>query len=205
MPGSRIQVLVITTDALSRLGLATTLRDHAQITVLPETSRQDDPDVAVLAPGWLTETVPAELWARVPDVPTVLVSDHASDQAADRTGDLTALAARRVVSVVPRHCPPAELARRVVAAAALAGADQEQTLAALRLEQRPVGPAQAELSQRELTVLRLLADGLRIEDIAGELACSERTVRNIVYGLVRRLNLRNQAHAVAYAVRTGLV
>ncbi|OLF05636.1 hypothetical protein BLA60_35795 [Actinophytocola xinjiangensis] len=201
MPGSRIQVLVVTTDALSRLGLTTTLRHHAEIVVLPEGTRHDDPDVAVLAPGWLSEDVPAELWARVPDVPTVLVSTSA----AERAGDLGALAARRVVSVVPRHCPPAELAQRVIAAAALAGADEERTLAALRHALPRPAPGRPELSQRERIVLRRLADGLRIEDIAGELACSERTVRNVVYGLARRLNLRNQAHVVAYAVRTGLV
>lgn len=205
MPGSRIQVLVVTTDALSRLGLATTLRDHARIAVLPEGYRHGDPDVAVLAPGWLSEDIPTELWARIPDVPTVLVSTSAAEQVRARTGELTALAARRVVSVVPRHCPPTELADRVVAAAALAGADRERTLAALRHALPTPAPGRPELSQRELTVLRRLADGRRIEDIADELACSERTVRNVVYGLARRLNLRNQAHVVAYAVRTGLV
>jgi DNA-binding NarL/FixJ family response regulator len=194
----RIRVLVVTTDELTRIGLAASLRANVELDVLPEGSGNDrDPDVAVLAPGASAGEIPAALWARVPDVPTVLVADH--------TVDPVALTAHGVVAVVPRRCPPDELAGRVVAAAALTDADPEQILAVLRRETRPADRASTEVSQRELTVLRMLAEGRRIEDIACELACSERTVRNTVYALVRRLNLRNQAHAVAYAVRAGLV
>jgi DNA-binding NarL/FixJ family response regulator len=63
----------------------------------------------------------------------------------------------------------------------------------------------AELSQREAQVLRLLADGLDTGEIAEKLIYSERTVKNVLHNLLNRLNLRNRAHAVAYALRQGLV
>jgi DNA-binding NarL/FixJ family response regulator len=61
------------------------------------------------------------------------------------------------------------------------------------------------LSQRELRVLRLLADGYTTSEIAIELAYSERTIKNAIQALTARLHLRNRSHAVAYAVRQGLI
>jgi DNA-binding NarL/FixJ family response regulator len=61
------------------------------------------------------------------------------------------------------------------------------------------------LTQRELRVLRLLADGYTTSEIAAELAYSERTIKNAIQALTARLQLRNRSHAVAYAVRQGLI
>ncbi|HEX7305450.1 response regulator transcription factor [Lentzea sp.] len=61
------------------------------------------------------------------------------------------------------------------------------------------------LSQRETEVLRLLADGLDTAEIAERLIYSERTVKNILHSLLNRLELRNRAHAVAYALRHGII
>src|SRR5262245_10749288 len=61
------------------------------------------------------------------------------------------------------------------------------------------------LSTRECDVLRLLANGLDTGAIAFELNYSERTVKNVLYGVMRRLGLKNRAHAVAYALRTGAI
>ncbi|WP_406841642.1 LuxR C-terminal-related transcriptional regulator (plasmid) [Streptomyces sp. AHU1] len=59
------------------------------------------------------------------------------------------------------------------------------------------------LEGREIDVLRLLADGLDTTEIAHKLNYSERTIKNIVSAVTRRLNLRNRTHAVAYALRVG--
>lgn len=64
-------------------------------------------------------------------------------------------------------------------------------------------PATSSLSAREVSVLRLMADGLTTGEIAGLLRYSERTVKNIVYTITSRLELNNRAHAVAYAIRAG--
>lgn len=61
------------------------------------------------------------------------------------------------------------------------------------------------LSQRETEMIRLLADGLDTSEIAVKLIYSERTVKNTLHALLSRLNLRNRAHAVAYALQHGLI
>jgi DNA-binding NarL/FixJ family response regulator len=61
------------------------------------------------------------------------------------------------------------------------------------------------LSDRERQVLRLVADGHSTGEIARALAYSERTIKNAIHDLVTRLQLRNRAHAVAFAVREGLI
>jgi DNA-binding NarL/FixJ family response regulator len=67
----------------------------------------------------------------------------------------------------------------------------------------PHGLTIAGLYAREVDVLRLLAEGMDLGEIAGRLSCSERTVRNIIHGVLSRLKLRNRVHAVAYALRNG--
>jgi DNA-binding NarL/FixJ family response regulator len=59
------------------------------------------------------------------------------------------------------------------------------------------------LSAREVDVLKLVAEGFDTREIAGKLCYSERTVKNVLHGLMLRLRLRNRAHAVAYAARHG--
>jgi DNA-binding NarL/FixJ family response regulator len=61
------------------------------------------------------------------------------------------------------------------------------------------------LTEREVDVLRLLADGRDTAEIADELAFSERTVKKDIQNLTSRLQLRNRSHAVAYALREGLI
>lgn len=61
------------------------------------------------------------------------------------------------------------------------------------------------LSEREVRVLRLLADGMDTAEVGRELFYSERTVKNIVHDITSRLELRNRTHAVAYAIRQGLI
>lgn len=61
------------------------------------------------------------------------------------------------------------------------------------------------LTTRQVAVLRLMADGLGNAAIAGTLSCSEHTVKNVIYELMSRLQARNRAHAVASAVRRGLI
>jgi DNA-binding NarL/FixJ family response regulator len=63
----------------------------------------------------------------------------------------------------------------------------------------------AGLSDREIQVLKLVADGLDTRDIAVALNYSERTVKNVLHDVTSRLQLRNRSHAVAYAIREGLI
>jgi DNA-binding NarL/FixJ family response regulator len=54
-------------------------------------------------------------------------------------------------------------------------------------------------------VLRLVAEGFDTAHIAMQLSYSERTVKNVLHDLTTRLQLRNRSHAVAYALREGLI
>lgn len=69
----------------------------------------------------------------------------------------------------------------------------------------PRGLTMQGLTSREAQVLRLIAEGRETREIAAELSYSERTVKNVLHGLTTRLHLRNRTHAVAYALRQGLI
>jgi DNA-binding NarL/FixJ family response regulator len=69
----------------------------------------------------------------------------------------------------------------------------------------PRGLSHNGLSDRETQVLRLVADGKDTQEIARELSYSERTVKNVLHDVTSRLQLRNRSHAVAYALRAGLI
>jgi DNA-binding NarL/FixJ family response regulator len=69
----------------------------------------------------------------------------------------------------------------------------------------PRGLTFAGLTDRETKVLRLVADGFDTSEIANTLAYSERTVKNVIHDVTARLQLRNRSHAVAYALRAGLI
>jgi DNA-binding NarL/FixJ family response regulator len=69
----------------------------------------------------------------------------------------------------------------------------------------PRGLTLSTLSAREIEMLRLIAEGLDTGEIAAKMSYSERTVKNVLYELTTRLQLRNRAHAVGYAMRNGLI
>lgn len=69
----------------------------------------------------------------------------------------------------------------------------------------PRGLTSSGLQAREVDVLRLASEGLTVPEIARKLSYSERTVKNIFHGVIKRLNLRNRTQVVSYAIRAGLI
>ncbi len=69
----------------------------------------------------------------------------------------------------------------------------------------PRGLSFTGLTDREVRVLKLLAEGFDTNEVGHQLFLSERTVKNIVHDVTSRLNLRNRTHAVAYALKQGLI
>ena len=62
-----------------------------------------------------------------------------------------------------------------------------------------------ELSERELEVLRLIANGKDNAQIARELFISPKTVKNHISNILMKLQIENRIQAAVYAVRSGLV
>lgn len=71
-------------------------------------------------------------------------------------------------------------------------------------ESRQALPSPAELTEREMDVLRALARGLTNQEIADALAISTFTVRSHVRSILSKLNLSNRTQAAMYAVGIGL-
>ncbi len=63
----------------------------------------------------------------------------------------------------------------------------------------------SELSERELEVLRLIADGLNNTEIAERLVISEHTVKRHVSNILSKLHLADRTQAAVYAWREGVV
>ena len=69
----------------------------------------------------------------------------------------------------------------------------------------PSESAIGDLSERELQVLRLIADGLDNTQIAADLVISPKTVKNHISNILMKLQMENRIQAAVYAVRCGIV
>jgi DNA-binding NarL/FixJ family response regulator len=63
----------------------------------------------------------------------------------------------------------------------------------------------AELSDREIEVLKLIANGKDNAEIAGELHISPKTVKNHISNILMKLQIDNRIQAAVYAVKSGIV
>jgi two-component system NarL family response regulator len=75
------------------------------------------------------------------------------------------------------------------------------------MSQRGADPKQlgAKLTDREMQVLRLVAQGLNNKDIADQLFISENTVKNHIRNILDKLHLHSRMEAVVYAVKEKLL
>jgi DNA-binding NarL/FixJ family response regulator len=205
----RIQISIAAPDPVARAGIVSQLRGLQEVTLVGDE-----------APG--------------PDVVSIVVVDDVDEQTARAIGALRRRGAERLVLVAARiddgglllaveagatgilrraEVTPQSLLRAVRASAAGEGSVPPDLLGRLlgqlgRLNRqvlRPRGLRLAGLSEREIQVLKLLAEGNDTAEIGRTLFYSERTVKNIVHDITSRLELRNRTHAVAYAMRQGLI
>lgn len=209
VPRERLAVTIATADPLSRAGLAAQLQGQPTFEVVEDL----DPaaaGVVVVVADEVDEATTREIRAlrgaghqRI--VLLVARVDDASLLAAVEAG---------VSGVVRRsQATSAHLATAICSAAAGEGTLPPDLLGRLMLQvgrlQRqvlhPRGLTFAGLTEREVAVLRLLADGMDTAEVGRRLYFSERTVKNVIHDVTSRLDLRNRTHAVAYAIRQGLI
>lgn len=206
-----ISVAVLAGDPITGEGAAAFLSSRPGIKVLP-VDRRHEAEVVLILVARVTEE--ALEWMREAadgarrEVRFVLVGDGV------RGPEVLRALTHGLVSVIPRQ--EADFGRILRAVQAVRAdrlempdvalgwlVDQVRTIQSEVLE--PLGVTPAGLEAREADVLRLLADGLGTPEIAARLNYSERTVKNIIHGVLTRWQLRNRAHAVAFALRSGAI
>ncbi|WP_018680174.1 helix-turn-helix transcriptional regulator [Actinokineospora enzanensis] len=204
----QIKIAVHSPDPLTRTGVAGSLGGRAEIVV--QSAQAADTDVLVVAEDRFTAGVAAVLRrsAALFGTPVVLVADGITE------AELLTAVECRVVGVVPRSAAVGDHLTRTVLAAVRGGGVLpanlvRQLLTHVEQMQRevlaPLGLGSTGLTSREIAVLRLMADGCDTAEIADRLSYSERMIKNVIHGLTTRLNLRNRPHAVAYALRSGII
>lgn len=204
-----VRVVIHSPDQLTRIGLACALSMGGSVQVLGP--RDPGRAQVLLYATTRFESASATRLRREAvelDVPVVLVVDDLEE------GDMLTAVRCGVVAVMLRSTMSVDRLTECVVGAAAGGAmlpsdalgsllGQVRNLWEGLVEQR--GLNELGLSQRELDVLRLLADGHDTSEISDKLAYSERTIKNILSTVLSRLGLRNRTHAVAIAIRSGLV
>ncbi|WIX98175.1 response regulator transcription factor [Amycolatopsis mongoliensis] len=204
-----VHVAVWTADPIMHAGLTSFLRTRTELVVV-EPGELAGQGVLVAHIDRMTPQVVAELrgdgaQARVPKV---LLAGELGEN------DILTAVECRVVAVLPRARTSGDsLVEAVLSVVPGRGLLPAELLGQLldsvrQLQSEPpasCGPGSAGLTPREVDVLRLMAEGCDTAEIADKLCYSERTVKNTVYGLTNRLNLRNRPHAVAYAMRAGVI
>jgi len=212
-----IRVLVVDDQQLVRTGLRAVLteggvevvgecEDGAQAV---EAVRRLRPDVVLMDVRMRGMNGP-EATRRIrelPDGPPVLALTTFDD---DDTlqGSLTAGAAGFLL----KDAPGEEIIRATRSVAAGAGwldpAVAERVLRVYRgrVGSRREGASQlAQLTPRELEVLKLIAQGMSNDEIAGRLFLSEATVKTHINRLLSKLEVRDRAQAIVFAYQQGIV
>jgi DNA-binding NarL/FixJ family response regulator len=200
-----VRVAVVAADPFVRTGILTELRDKPGVQLLdPREDSRPEVVVAVAEPGRDL----GELVSKAAGAKLVLIADQA------RPAELWAAVEHGLVVLVPRaEAGTARLLQAISDAHAGRGDLPPEQLGPLlhglsRLHHDVLAPRELTLSglaRREADVLRLLAEGMDTAEIAAEMTYSERTVKNILHNLLSRLGLRNRTHAVAYALREGMI
>jgi DNA-binding NarL/FixJ family response regulator len=205
----RIAVRITAADPVSQAGIDGQLRYRPEVRLLPDDARAEA-DVTIIVADEVDDAALSMI--RTPQrnggSRVVLVAARLDD------GGLLAAVEAGVCGLVRRSEATPERLVAVVRAALAGDGSMPPDLLGRLLDQvgslqrqllEPRGLSFNGLTHREVQVLGLVADGFSTREIAERLAYSERTIKNVIHDLTTRLQLRNRAHAVAYAVRRGLI
>jgi two-component system invasion response regulator UvrY len=208
-----IRVLVADDHAVVRCGVVQTLDEARDMVAAGEAStgrqvlhkvQEDDYDVLLLdisMPDGSGLEVLHELRSLRPELRILILSMYPERHYAVRA--LKAGAA----GYLTKESAPDELVaavRRVAQGGRYITQSLAEELAAGLVGEMAEAPAES-LSDREYQVMRLLATGKTISEIAEELALSAKTVSTYRARILDKLNLRNTAEIIRYAFEQGLI
>ncbi len=211
----KITVLIVDDHALVRQGVRAFLETQPDLTMVGDAengeqavrlAEQHVPDVVLMdlvMPGMDGVEATRQIKRASPRTQVVVLTSYHDDEhifPAIRAGAL---------SYVLKDLGPRELAE--VARKAARGEAVLHARVAARVIQELQGPRPdqpnpfVELSDRELQVLRLIADGLANTEIAARLVLSEKTVKGHVSNILGKLHLVGRTQAAVLAWREGIM
>ena len=215
-----VRVLLVDDQALFREALATLLAVHDGVEVVGEAGNGDEalrraaelaPDVVLMDLRMpVLDGIGATRRLRVehPEIRVIALTTFDDDEdvfAALRAGAvgylLKDVSSARLVEAVHAAARGESVLQPSVAAKVVARFAQLPDTAQ---QERPQ-PLVVPLSDRELDVLRLLADGRSNREIAGELFLAEGTVKNHVTNVLAKLGARDRTQAALRARALGLL
>jgi len=206
--GGRVKILLVEDHAIVRAGLRRLLAalpaDIAECASGKEAMallRGPAPDVVILdlnLPGIGGLELLRRLLAESPALRVLVLTMHAEPLYAARALDAGAK------GFVSKNATPDELltaVRRIARGGRYVEAEIAQELA---VQPIAVGDPLASLSERDLEILRLLAQGSSLAEIAAGLAISYKTVANTCTQIKTKLGVARAADLVRVAIRLGL-
>jgi len=213
-----IQVMLVDDQEMVRSGLAMLLNSQADIEVVAESEggaqavdrcRATRPTVLVAdvrLPGPSGLEIARDCLAENPGLHVLMLTSYDDSDSVLRAVQIGAAGFMLKTAAAQSLC----MAVRAVAAGQgwLEPLVTRPLLASMAGRIPPVGSpgkALADLSARELDVLRLTAEGLTNAEIAAELVIAESTVKSHIGRLLQRLNARDRVQIVIIAHQQGLV
>ena len=208
-----IRIIIADDHAAIRRGVKDILADEADMEIGAEAStaqelldlvRKQPWDAVVLdisLPGRSGLEVLGELKQERPSLPVLVHTMHSEDQFAVRA--LRAGAA----GYLTKDSPPAELVkalRKIVAGGKYVGQSLAEKLAVNVDANMDRAPHEA-LSDREFQVLRLLASGKTVSEIADELSLSVKTISTYRSRILDKMKMKNNAELMRYALQHKVV
>ena len=204
-----LAVFIATDDPLSRAGIEAQLRSERSIRLVSSPAEEDSVSAIVVAESVDSEVVALLRRLRSEGVgSSVLVVTRLDD-----AGILLAVENGVAGLLCRAEATTKAIVRTLHAVASGEGALPADLLGRFmdqvgRLQRRVLAPRGLNfsgLSDREVAVLSLLAQGHDTAEVGRRLFYSDRTVKNIVHDVTSRFDLHNRTHAVAFAIREGYI
>ena len=210
-----LRILIVDDHEVVRLGLRALLDRHPDFTVVDEagTAREalqkallHRPDVVVMdirLPGRSGIDACRDILSQLPDTRVIMLTSYAEDELLFDAIEAGAC------GYVLKQIGTDDLVRAIEAVgrgeALLDPSVTRRVLERVReAARRDEAAAFAELTDQELRVLALIAEGKTNREIARALYLGEGTVRNYVSSILSKLGVTNRAEAAAFAVRHNL-